>query len=60
MTGVRGGARVYGVGARVYGVRARVYGVKARVYDRHSWILAMNKMSLEVAQLAGLLVYMAM
>ena len=32
MTGVVGGARVYGVRARVYGVRARVYGVGARVY----------------------------
>ena len=32
MTGVVGGARVYGVRARVYGVRARVYGVRARVY----------------------------
>ena len=32
MTGVMGGARVYGVWARVYGVRARFYGVRARVY----------------------------
>ena len=33
MTGVVGGARVYGVRARVYSVRARVYGVRARVYS---------------------------
>ena len=36
MTGVRGGARVYGVRARVYDRSCgwSVYGVRARVYDR--------------------------
>ena len=32
MTGVVGGASVYGVRASVYGVRASVYGVGASVY----------------------------
>ena len=32
MTGVRGGARGYGVRARGYGVRARGYGARARGY----------------------------
>ena len=32
MTGVRGGARGYGVRARGYGIRARGYVVRARGY----------------------------